>query len=74
MKTNRGVENARNPRMLMEGFKEVRSKCYESDYLDSCLIEAVLIEVQEETEYPSFKKRLEEAINRADIIWKNMAH
>jgi len=57
------------PECLCRIFKEVRSKCYECDYLDSCLIE-----VQEEPEYPSFKKRLEEAINRADIILKNMAH
>ena len=57
------------PECLWRIFKEVRGKCYECDYLDSCLIE-----VQEETEYPSFKKRLGEAINRADIILKNMAH
>jgi hypothetical protein len=62
------------PKCLWDIFREASGSCCECDYLDSCLMEAVLLAVQEETEYPSFKKRLEEAINRADIIWKNMAH
>ncbi|MFX0202320.1 MAG: hypothetical protein ACFFCW_39920 [Candidatus Hodarchaeota archaeon] len=60
-----------NPKCLWEVFEKFTGECFKCDSLDPCLIDAVLNSTMGETKYLVFRKKIKNALKRADSIWKH---
>ena len=61
-----------NPKCYWKILEQFNGECGNCEFLHPCLIESVIIRGTAETDFITFKTKLERAIKQANSIWKQI--